>query len=435
MPGPNVPDTWTISHILTTVQQAIGEFDLPGRLLPTWRFPQQTIVAARIIPVIADLQAIRKVAGFLSHSANSFCSFCKCLKDDIDDLAHNTWHLRTGMEVRYQAEQWRNAMTITAKETLARANGVRWTPLHDLPYWNPVTHVLLGFMHNFLEGILQHQLRALWGIGRSKKQAAAGDPDEMLSISAVAESQSELEGLGEEEIDANQTGSETGLTELMANITTRSLHSDTDTEMRSSDDEDTAQSTPTAAFHLYDPADITDSDDDEYLPTGTTMFNFTDTQLAQIRECIQSVVLPTCVQRPPRNLGEASHGKLKAHELLILFSTIFPLILPEIWWSNDSSHLLTSFCHLVIATNIISAYSTSDEDADTYTYHYTQYRQSIQELFPDFGSMPNHHYAMHNGDLLKFWGPLALLSEFPGERLNGNFGKMKTNRRLGIYSI
>jgi hypothetical protein len=37
---------------------------------------------------------------------------------------------------------------------------------------------------------------------------------------------------------------------------------------------------------------------------------------------------------------------------------------------------------------------------------------------------------MHNGDLLKFWGPLSLLSEFPGERMNGDLGKIKTNKRL-----
>jgi hypothetical protein len=34
-----------------------------------------------------------------------------------------------------------------------------------------VKHVILGFMHNWLEGILQHHLRTLWGIGRDKDNA------------------------------------------------------------------------------------------------------------------------------------------------------------------------------------------------------------------------------------------------------------------------
>lgn len=54
----------------------------------------------------------------------------------------------------------------------------------------------------------------------------------------------------------------------------------------------------------------------------------------------------------------------------------------------------------------------------------------IRELWPRINSVPNHHLAMHNPDLLKFWGPLAGLSEFHGERMNGEFGKVKTNRRI-----
>ncbi|KAK7058235.1 hypothetical protein R3P38DRAFT_2496785 [Favolaschia claudopus] len=37
---------------------------------------------------------------------------------------------------------------------------------------------------------------------------------------------------------------------------------------------------------------------------------------------------------------------------------------------------------------------------------------------------------MHNEQLLKYWGPLAGLSEFPGERINGMLQKVKTNRHL-----
>ena len=46
-----------------------------------------------------------------------------------------------------------------------------------------------------------------------------------------------------------------------------------------------------------------------------------------IQSCIHDVQLLTWVQRPPSNLGEPSHGKLKAHELLVLFSVIFPLVI------------------------------------------------------------------------------------------------------------
>ena len=66
MPAPHTPTVWTISNILDSVQSMIMEFDLPGKILPTYRHPLNGItVAARIIPLLADLQAIRKVAGYL----------------------------------------------------------------------------------------------------------------------------------------------------------------------------------------------------------------------------------------------------------------------------------------------------------------------------------------------------------------------------------
>ncbi len=439
MPGPGMPNVQTISHILISVQKAIGEFDLPGKLLPTFRFPNHTTVAARVIPLIADLQAIRKVAGYVSHAADLFCSFCKCVKDDVEDLAHHTWHLRTGAEVRHQAEEWHNAITVAKKEEIVKKTGVRWTPLHNLPYWNPVSHVMLGYMHNFLEGVLQYQLRSLWGIGRSKSattQATLHDTEETLSEAEISESQDELDGLSQEAEEVGRAGSETGLTEIMGHVTM--LDSDIinlDVDMDSDDNAASTQSTPRPLQFL----DLdNDSEDDDYIPSvDTGMFNFSSAEISQIRACIHDVALPTCVQRPPSNLGEASHGKLKAHELLVLFSIIFPLIIPELWWMGNSTaqDMLASFCNLVAATNIISSYSTSNADADAYMVHYIKYRASIQKLFPDFKSMPNHHYAMHNGQLLKFWGPLALLSEFPGERLNGDFGQMKTNRRLGDIEL
>lgn len=142
-------------------------------------------------------------------------------------------------------------------------------------------------------------------------------------------------------------------------------------------------------------------------------------------------MLPTWVARPPENLGEKSHGKLKAHEFLVLFTAIFPLIIPELWWNKDDKErrLFDSFYHLIVATNIMASFKTSNTEADIYMDHFVKYRSSIQQLFPYFPSHPNHHFAMHNGRLLKFWGPLASLSEFPGERLNGMLQKVKTSHR------
>ncbi|KAF9016539.1 hypothetical protein BDZ89DRAFT_1216320 [Hymenopellis radicata] len=421
IPGPHEPDVWTISHILESLKNAIIAFDLPGKVLPTYYFPNGVDVASRIIPLIADLLASRKTAGYLSHSANAFCSFCELLISDIENLNYTEWVARTGANVRMQAEEWKNCPTISGKKEIAKRNGVRWTPLHDLEYWNPVQYVILGFMHNSLEGVLEHQLRILWGIGRTKaaiQKLEEDADDETYSESEISESSDELDDLRQETIDY-QTLNLTEDLDLM--------------EVDEEESEDTP--TPTPAPYMDD----SDSDSDtEYIPANIQgAFDFTSEQLEQIQTCIQNILLPTWVERPPGNLGEAQHGKLKAHELLILFTDIFPLIIPELWWNEDNTDkkMLTCFCNLIASTNIIASYSMSNAKADSYMHYFVEYRSLIQELHPQFQSLPNHHYAMHNGDILKFWGPLAVLSEFPGERMNGAFGKIKTNSKRGDMEL
>ncbi|KZV99787.1 hypothetical protein EXIGLDRAFT_579620, partial [Exidia glandulosa HHB12029] len=153
-----------------------------------------------------------------------------------------------------------------------------------------------------------------------------------------------------------------------------------------------------------------------------------------IRHCCQHIILPTWVERPPINLGEKIHGKLKAETVLTLFTVVLPLVLPEIWSRAGASDrhriLLANFAHLVAATNIVAAYATSDALADAYLEHLMEYRRSRTLLWPDLHAVPNDHIALHTADALKFWGPLPPLSEFAFERQNGVLADISTNNRL-----
>ncbi|KAJ7760277.1 hypothetical protein DFH07DRAFT_816732 [Mycena maculata] len=51
-------------------------------------------------------------------------------------------------------------------------------------------------------------------------------------------------------------------------------------------------------------------------------------------------------------------------------------------------------------------------------------------MYPDCPEPSNLHYAMHNERILKYWGPLAGLNEFWGERINGMLQRIKTNKHL-----
>lgn len=433
-----MPDSTTICHLLDPIITSVAKYGVaPGQLVPTFGHPDGIHVQVRAAPLIADLEASRKVAGFLTHAATMFCSFCLCTKDQIEDLNIQSWQPRNSGQVRIQADEWLGKTTKAAREAQGTATGVRWTPLYRLPYWDPVKHVVLGFMHNWLEGILEHHLRNLWGIGRDERESEKVkeiEQDEQWTDSDVSDSADELEGLRQESAEKDAEAA-IAMQSTLPHVSP--TLSSTSTPTRSS-------TTPTAPEihpnpYAYDIAEDDNDDDDEYVPIDNMelAFNFTNLQLLAIRNCIQNTTLPTWVQRPPSNLGEPSHGKLKAHEYLMLFICLFPLIIPEFWHTPNSQQLYQEhfFCfyNLVAATNIISSFKTSNADADSYTEHYTQYRAAIQRLFSYRPSKPNHHYAMHNGDLLKYWGPLPSFSEFPGERMNGMLQNINTNRRLGMY--
>jgi hypothetical protein len=160
---------------------------------------------------------------------------------------------------------------------------------------------------------------------------------------------------------------------------------------------------------------------------------FDDETLSHIHSCIALVVIPSWIDRPPSNLGKKSHGKLKADNWLTLFTIFFPLIIPEVWCASETARdkeLLKNFYDMVTCTHIIVSHSTSSAMANHFSNAYHQYRKSSQTLFPQISSHPNHHYAMHIPDLLKFWGPLIKLSEFPYERHNGLLQNIKTNKHM-----
>lgn len=181
-----------------------------------------------------------------------------------------------------------------------------------------------------------------------------------------------------------------------------------------------------------------DEDEDYSEDLGPIPQVFSAPDTAFLREGLSEVYVPSYLARLPPNFGEASHGKLKADQWLVAFGVYFPLILPELWSADGSSRkigLLNNFEHLVACTNIVSAHTTSDTEADKYMHHYTEYRRSVPHLFSRSNSRPNHHYAMHNPDLMKFWGPLIKLSEYRYESHNGALQRINTNHHLCMSSV
>ncbi|KAL1738962.1 hypothetical protein HDZ31DRAFT_77951, partial [Schizophyllum fasciatum] len=434
-PPPHSPDFVTITNILEPIFASIARYHAPGRHVKAYGHPEHVVVTAS-----------RKVSGYLAHSADLFCSYCLCHSSEVDSLASHV--ARDAGAVLAQATEWKLATTKKERKRLATTNGVRWTPIFSLPYYDPTRHVILGFMHNWLEGVLKHHLRNLYGIGRQYADKRKADAPDVVPT-GWTDSESELSQTSATEDESSEEPSSLISSQPMdidALLPSTSSSSYDDTLQSGSGSHTARPPQPGPADVDVDPMSpaVQPFDWIASLPppppaTSHAPFEFTASQLAAIRHAIRDVLLPSWVARPPVNLGEASHGKLKARTLLTLFSVILPLILPDFWWSPVDGEdavpttgsledwLLANFCDLIAATNIQAAFRTSNSDADRYDLHYQRYRRHLHALFPNHHSKPNHHYAMHSSSILKYWGPLPALSEFPGERMNGMLQRIKTN--------
>ncbi|KAJ7159115.1 hypothetical protein C8R43DRAFT_948457 [Mycena crocata] len=397
--------------------------DTPGKVVKTHSHPEGANVTARIVPLVAAIPAAREAGGFLSYAATMFCSFCLLTKDEQHRLDYWNWPKRIGSVVLKQARKWFQQPTKEKQILEERKTGVR---------------------------ILEHQLRVLWGIGcdarRTKALAELDAEDEDLwtddDISEAGGEEKTREVVADKEnfdpnefakwrenyIQATQSEEETMEEEDETHTPRGTPAPDLDDAM----DGSTSEATPVPESL---PPDEIDVDQDEQFEDVAVRgsWKFTAKQMETIHSCIRDVSLPTWVSRPPVNLGEKKHGKLKAEDFFILFSVIFPLVLPEIQFDEDPIRhdaMFKSFCHLVAATNILASFKTSNSAADTFLDHYYDYFASIQTLFPDVNTVPNHHYAMHNTDILKNWGPLTSQNEFMGEHINGMLQKTKTNDHL-----
>ncbi|KAH9012871.1 hypothetical protein EDB85DRAFT_1900085 [Lactarius pseudohatsudake] len=104
------------------------------------------------------------MTGSASHASLHFCSFCKLPLHKVDNLEVNSWPIHTWEEHMQSARNWKNTSSTAARLRLYRQNGVWWSELLCLPYWDPMTFTVLDCMHSLLLGDLQRHCRYIWGM-------------------------------------------------------------------------------------------------------------------------------------------------------------------------------------------------------------------------------------------------------------------------------
>ncbi|KZV91933.1 hypothetical protein EXIGLDRAFT_577710, partial [Exidia glandulosa HHB12029] len=117
-------------------------------------------VQAFLVPVVCDMPAARKVAGFVAPKATLACPYCKCSYAQLSDrdMIDGHFERRSPAEWRAQAEAYRIASP-SERLRLKKENGVKWSELLRLPYWDPTRFTVVDAMHNLLLGLIQHHVR------------------------------------------------------------------------------------------------------------------------------------------------------------------------------------------------------------------------------------------------------------------------------------
>jgi hypothetical protein len=146
---------------------------------------------------------------------------------------------------------------------------------------------------------------------------------------------------------------------------------------------------------------------------------------------------PNYTDRPPKKLGLAREGKLKAAQWINVCFALVPTLTKE--WSRqlpntNSQKWLENFYHLVSLTRIVYSLSTDDTVISRFRFHSQEYVKGLKDLFPSHRLKPNHHYILHLDSMMEMFGPMRSWWSFPYERLNGDIQQTKNNNIPGNFS-
>ena len=164
--GPHEPSVEEFEHFLDPVVEFLDKSWKEGtHYTRTECAPGGRTERSMLAVIVTDMVASRKVMGTASHSSNDFfCSLCILPKEQITNFNVASWPRRTHQEQKKAAEEWRNAESKKARRQLFRKNGIRWSPLWKLDYYDPAKMVVVDTMHNIFLGLIQFHVRQILGI-------------------------------------------------------------------------------------------------------------------------------------------------------------------------------------------------------------------------------------------------------------------------------
>lgn len=184
IPRPKKPSLADINHSLKLLVDVLLEFFKPGVLYSrTARYKQGCQVRAILVPVVSDMLAAQQAGGFASPTATYFCTCCNLKIQDIENINRHSWPQQDVIEHVKAAKQWCDAESLEEQGVIFQNYGLRWSPLLQLPYWNPILFTTIEPMHVFDAGLFQTHCGQVWGIDTSNP---GGNGTATLATNAIS---------------------------------------------------------------------------------------------------------------------------------------------------------------------------------------------------------------------------------------------------------
>ena len=164
LPGPKEVSLHRINHYLSPIITELESLWKGMTLKRTNECPNGKDIRAALIIASCDIPAARKLCGHISALAS--CHRCEKKANNrnfggMKDM--NDWFInKNPTRHRQKALEWRRCKNNAERERFVKENGVRWSEILRLQYFDPIRFVVVDPMHCLFLGIAKWITKRIW---------------------------------------------------------------------------------------------------------------------------------------------------------------------------------------------------------------------------------------------------------------------------------
>ncbi|MBW0556227.1 hypothetical protein O181_095942 [Austropuccinia psidii MF-1] len=154
IPGPKEPTSLQLNYLLILLIKELKDLWKGYHFSPTSTGPSGSFICVAMLTVIADVVAMCKLTGLISHSGNHFCNFRTIHKAQIEEIVPQFHYTCLDQHHKSGIAKWL-WVSPQPRQAIFSEYGVQYLILEDLLYWDATRIVNLDIMHNLILGILK----------------------------------------------------------------------------------------------------------------------------------------------------------------------------------------------------------------------------------------------------------------------------------------